>query len=278
MYDYRKLTEEHKKKISIANSGKNHPFYGENHTEETKKRISIGVNKALSEGKMRYWKNKKRPDVSGKNHHLYGKHRTEDTRKKISDSKKGWKMSESQRMSISKRMSGKNHPMWGKHPSEKSIKKMSISHMGNNPSKETRIKLSKSTTKLWKTREFVKKVHKSAQIKPNGSELKLLSMLNTNFPDEWKYVGDFSCNIDGKNPDFININGQRKIIELFGNWWHSERKTGMNEHEHEFSRIKHFRKNGYDLLVVWERELDNEETLLNKLFEFNEQEGLRCRI
>lgn len=34
------LTEEHKKNISISQSGKNHPWFGRNHSEESKKKIS----------------------------------------------------------------------------------------------------------------------------------------------------------------------------------------------------------------------------------------------
>jgi group I intron endonuclease len=35
------LTEEHKKNISISQSGENHPWYGRNHSEETKRKISV---------------------------------------------------------------------------------------------------------------------------------------------------------------------------------------------------------------------------------------------
>ena len=70
-------------------SGKNHSFYGQHHTEETrrkiseaKKGVSYGRNFAVSESNRRR---------AGKNHPLYGKSPSEETLKKQSESKKGEK-------------------------------------------------------------------------------------------------------------------------------------------------------------------------------------------
>ena len=67
----RSLSEEHKKKISEAVSGENHPWYGKYHTEESKRKIS-----------------ENHADMSGENNPMYGKKHSEETRKKIGESRK----------------------------------------------------------------------------------------------------------------------------------------------------------------------------------------------
>jgi len=78
-------------------------------------------------------------------------------------------------------------------------------------------------------------------------------------------VGDGSFVINGFNPDFVNINGQKKIIELFGDYWH--RNTQIKDKK----RIKTYNKYGYKVLIVWEHELENINKLKIKLQKFNLQ-------
>lgn len=89
------------------------------------------------------------------------------------------------------------------------------------------------------------------------------------FPNEYKYVGNGSILIGFKNPDFINVKGQKKIIELFGDYWHSKKKTGRTKKQEEFQRVKHFAKYGYKTLIVWESELRDIIVLKKKLIEFH---------
>jgi hypothetical protein len=129
------LSEKSRGKISKANSGKNHPFFGKERSEETKKKIS----KANS-----------------------GKKRTEETKKKMSEAQSGKKLSEETKLKLSKaslgrkhtkeaiaKFSGKNHPMYGKKHTKESKEKMSKANSGeNNPrfgknhSEETKKKIS----------------------------------------------------------------------------------------------------------------------------------------
>ena len=60
-------------------------------------------------------------------------------------------------------------------------------------------------------------------------------------------------------------------IEFFGDYWH----TGKNikeatPEEHEQNRINHFKKHGYNTLIVWENELSNIRKLSNKIISFME--------
>jgi len=105
-------------------------------------------------------------------------------------------------------------------------------------------------------------------LSPNKPERRLRNGLNKMFPGEYKFVGDGKTFIGGKCPDFINVNGQKKIIELFGTFWHSKKMTGMSRKEYEEQRIKHFAKYGFRTLVIWQKELENIKKLKRKLIEF----------
>lgn len=95
---------------------------------------------------------------------------------------------------------------------------------------------------------------------PNKQETYLTELLEILYPKEWKYVGTGELIIAGKNPDFVNINGQKKIIELFGNYWHEKKE--------EKERPKVFEKYGYKTLIIWSSELDSKKKLLNKIHSF----------
>ena len=93
------------------------------------------------------------------------------------------------------------------------------------------------------------------KLKPNKPEKFLIKLFQKLFPNEYKYVGDGQVIIAGKCPDFVNINGQKKIIELYGDYWHGEERTGRTNEEEEQQRIEHFAKFGFQTLVIWEHEL-----------------------
>jgi hypothetical protein len=78
---------------------------------------------------------------------------------------------------------------------------------------------------------------------PNKHEVVIQDILDNNYPNEWKFVGDGMVIIAGLNHDFININGKKWIIEYFGNYWH-------HKGDEEF-RTKAFAEFGYRTLVIW---------------------------
>jgi stalled ribosome alternative rescue factor ArfA len=129
---------------------------------------------------------------------------------------------------------------------------------------EFRKKMGLFSKKRWADPKFREKLFKkwveSMKLKPNKSELKLLNILNVLAPAQYKYTGDGSMIIAGKMPDFVNVNGQKKIIELFGQRWHEL----AEEHE----RIAHFKQLGWDCCVIWEHELRDLPTLEAKILSF----------
>lgn len=77
---------------------------------------------------------------------------------------------------------------------------------------------------------------------PNRDE-KLLMLLLSQHNLPYKFVGDGSLIIAGKNPDFVKATGEKKLIELFGEQWH--------EPNEEQERREFFEKYGYKTLVIW---------------------------
>ena len=120
----------------------------------------------------------------------------------------------------------------------------------------------------WKNPEYVKKIQKSQNLRPNKPETLLITIfkdLNLNF----KYTGDFSFFIEGKNPDFINYES-KKLIEFFGSYYH-DTIVEMSREDHEQDRINHFKKSGYKCLIIWEEELKEVEKIIEKIIQFNKQ-------
>ena len=104
------------------------------------------------------------------------------------------------------------------------------------------------------------------------------------FPNEYKYVGDrqfWVCDYK-YNPDFISTNGQKKLIEHFGDYWHANKEfckaKGITEVEgipvedirkNNKKRLCDIRSSGYETLVIWEHELEDMNKVENKIKEFH---------
>lgn len=148
------------------------------------------------------------------------------------------------------------------------IKKLKKSLKETYKDPELRKLLSNLRKEDWKNPEYRKKIFKSNK-GPNKFEKKILDLLGTDF----KFVGDQDIIIDGKNPDFISLK-EKKLVEGFGDYWHGEqhRQKHYNDfssnEEHEKQRIKHFEKNYYKCLVIWESEIKDIKKLKNKIKRF----------
>ncbi len=132
---------------------------------------------------------------------------------------------------------------------------------------EYRAKQSEIVRELWKTKEyreaFVVPWLKAMRLRPNKQEQSLNELLQKNFPHEWRYVGDGKVVINGMIPDFINVNGRKQIIELFGEYWHPK--------EDEEKRKENLKRYGYDTMVVWSEELKKPEVLVERIKEMKER-------
>ena len=244
-------------KLQLKN--KNNPigrsgFYwlGKKRSPETKEKIRNFYLGKTYEEIMGKEKAKQKKEKLSKNHAKYwlGKKRSPETIKKMIKGKLGCKHTKKSKEKISKNSA----KIW----------------LGQSFSKINKHNLSLQTKKNWQNDDYVKMMCKSRRMKPNKSEIKLDKLLQKYFPKEYKYVGDGKQgSFFGKIPDWINVNGQKKIIEHNGDYWHGEKITGRTKKQEEQQRIDHFTKFGYKTLIIWENELKDETKLLDKIDNFN---------
>jgi hypothetical protein len=84
--------------------------------------------------------------------------------------------------------------------------------------------------------------------KPSIPEALFIERLDREFPGVWKYVGNGQVWIAGKNPDFLNVNGQKLLIETFTPYY-KERDYGSVEAYIE-QRGAHFAEYGFRTLFL----------------------------
>jgi len=116
--------------------------------------------------------------------------------------------------------------------------------VGKEKASKIRLRIATISEACWKKPAYVTKQMKARGARPNHQE----QFMSKCFPC-LQYVGDGSLIIGGKCPDF-KVKGQRKLVELFGNYWHDTSE--------ESQRISQFRKFGWDCLVVWDSTLKND--------------------
>lgn len=238
----RVLSVQHKLKMSIANLGKRH-------TEETRKKMSLSNRRVFSAEYRR------KLSLA-----LRGKRRSLETRRKISLGLAGKILSTEHKHKISEGLRGHRVSL-------ESRRKMAAKKIGSVHSAEHNRNMSEAMKRKWKEPGYAeattRKAIAASHARPNRSEQSLAAILDSLAPGTWKYVGNGLMVLGGKCPDFVNVNGRKQIIELFGDYWH--RLPGR---ESEAERIAHFRPFGYDTLIVWESELKNESLLRAKLAAF----------
>lgn len=266
MYEKRH-TKETKKKISEKarlRIGSKNPFYGRHHTEETKQKIGIA-----SRGRC-----------AGEKHYLYGKHLPVSTRTKMSEAKRIFNLSKDQlknlywrdglssveignRYGFSNRtvrlwMAKYNIPRRNKSEAQKG--KRNYMYGKKRPDFADR---------YGKRDEFERKKYRALVLKPTKIETRLIQIIKEHHLP-FRYCGDGSVVILGKNPDFISTDGKKKIIEVFGEVFHDpyEAWFDVDWERTELGRKIIFSQVGYDTLIIWGEELENEPEIVDKITNF----------
>lgn len=109
-------------------------------------------------------------------------------------------------------------------------------------SEETRKKQSESNRRRWMDKKYREKMidilFKNLRLRPTSIEQQMIKIIKKhNLP--YKYVGDGNFWIGRKNPDFVNINGEKKLIEVGSHYYHPKVK------DYEDQRRKHFERYGW---------------------------------
>lgn len=214
-----------------------------------------------------------------------GKPKSEEHKRKIGEANKGRKRPDfaliRHEMTIAGRQRGANNPNYGKHHSDEIKEKIRQKRLAyitrtpiddRRPSKETNQKVSEARKKDWQNPEYVAKLIRAMGIKPNKLEGKLIDLLAEHFP-QFKYNGDFGQGVmlGGLTPDFVNVNGKKQVIEVFGDYWHSPEIIGDDWRRGELGKIMIYNSVGWDCLVLWERELKEltEKDIIEKVKSFS---------
>ena len=219
---------ESNEKNRLAHLGKQYHL-GHKHTEESKRKMSEAL--------------------KGKPSWMKGKHHTEETRTKLRLANLGqipWNK-------------GKHYPL--PHLKAFQFKKGQIAPFkGRKHTEEAKEKNRQKHKGLWQNEEYAREMGRKFTVKPSTSEKYLLTFLDRRFPHEWKYVGDFKFWIEGRNPDFINVNGKKAVIEYNGHWKHTKEK--------DQAKAEHYAKYGFKTLNLYPPDLKSETKLEETILEF----------
>lgn len=179
-----------------------------------------------------------------------------ETLKNMSEAQRGRKHSEETRKKMSESHSGENNHNYGKPMSEKQKKVLS------------ELAKKRCSTPQWK--EKMKEIRKTINIPKSYTqpERKFIEICEKhNLP--FKYTGNGSFWIENLNPDFVDCNGQKIAVEVFGDYWHSPLLNKKIKHYQTYDgRKKILGKYGWKLIVLWESDLkrhDAEEFVLDTL-------------
>lgn len=118
---HRIVSEETKRKISVATSGKNNPMFGKTFSEETRRKISESNKGKQSKENHPFWGRK----MIKEEHPMFGKNHSEESKQKNRDSHLGKKHSEDTKLLMSISRKGKPSPLKDRKISEKHRKKIS---------------------------------------------------------------------------------------------------------------------------------------------------------
>lgn len=226
---------------------------------------------------------------SGEKHHMFGKPAWNKGLKGVQIAwNKGKMCSQETKNNISKSRNGKGigRIPWNKGLTKETdarVKMISTSTKGRTAwnrnklwSEDVKVKMRKprkNTEKMkWpRSEEHIKIILKNPLMRgrPNKEEKALFERVQFISPNNYtlNVKGDILV-IGNKVPDIVNINGQKKLVELFGDFYHGEKRTGRTKEQEETKRIDHFKKFGWDTLIVWGHELKNLQKLDSKLTEF----------
>lgn len=134
---------------------------------------------------------------------------------------------------------------------------------GKHHTEEAKEKNREASKKQWRDPDFIKKMMTARNKTPNKDELFVDLTLQKHRPKSWKFNGNFEAgvSIGGLIPDFVNVNGEKVVIEVFGEPFHDPvlarkvLKRNIRWTVTEFGRKAVFAQLGYKCIVLWSRDL-----------------------
>lgn len=225
------LSEETRQKISRAKSGSHLSI-------ESKQRISQ-ANKGLKTMLGRHHSAQSREKMSeshrGKAHpnrHPLGRFVSEETKERI-------------RSALQGRVINPGNKGWlGRKHTQEQKEKISRANKGKTVLLETRRKLSILMKQRLADSDFLRRVLSSRR--PTDIEERLIDIIDKHTLP-YRYTGNGTCKVNGKYPDFVNINNKKVAIDVFGDYWHNPDEIP--------ERKKAFAEWGWELVILWGHEI-----------------------
>lgn len=129
-------------------------------------------------------------------------------------------------------------------------------NLGRTHTVETRTRVGEASRQHWQSPEYREKVVRAALAgtyqRPTEPEARVLDIIG-DYGLPYEYNGNGSnCIVGTKVPDFIGKEA-RVVIEVFGDYWHSEKFDKPTEDE----LVNYYRSLSYHCLILWESELTN---------------------
>jgi len=153
----------------------------------------------------------------------------------------------------------KNHPkgFLGKHHTLETINKIKAKLKGKRPHDKydavSRKLRENNPAKRPEVKEKIRTARKKQRIPTflTAPERRIIETIER-YKLPFRYVGNGSFWIGALNPDFIHIS-EKSAVDVFGDYWH---RGNVPYYETEFGRKEYFKRHGWDLLILWESELE----------------------
>lgn len=244
------------------NQARSRTLLGHPVSEETRKKIG-----RAKRGSKHSEESKQKMRISSLGQNAWNKELTKATDERVAK----YAMAQTGRVASDQTKQKQRLAKLGKPLSKEHREKIGKANLGRICSSKTRYKIGQANSKHWQDPEFAKRQAEIRNLKPNNTEKILNSVLNQYFPLQWKYVGDWSVFINGRNPDFIHKE-KHKIIEMFGCYYHKcpQCFPNITEPSDYYLRKMHFEKSGYHALIIWAHELKQIESVIQKVQTFLE--------
>lgn len=121
-----------------------------------------------------------------------------------------------------------------------------------------------TVTKLrWRELATLRKLSLARRKHPNSIEQKVIDLIDKN---HLPFAYNTRFRMGRWLPDFIAVDGSNRLIEIFGEYWHTKRADSPTDTEE--GRKEAFSKLGYSVLIIWEHELEDEGEVLDKIRKF----------
>ncbi len=201
-------------------------------------------------------------------HNRRNKLHSEEIKKKISESEKGKVVSIKTKLKQSK----SRLQYFIKNPDKEKERYLKIGDALRGRKQRAEVILSRK--EKWKN-PLYREMHLKKMLNfktPNNPERRMIEIINKfNLP--YKFVGNGALLIGGFNPDFVNYDKQKILIEIFGDYWHKRPDWERRDKK----RLEAFTSAGYKTIIFWEHELVKRKEVKNSPILTEEQITMKIK-